>query len=120
MNKKVVVAAAVGFLVLFGLSLPAEAQGFHFGVGINFGYGSAYFTYGRPWYGPAYYPHRYAYYPPYYYAPYARYAPVTVMRAPFVSRVYRAHPPRPVRVVRPYGHYAPRRYVRGVMVAVPR
>jgi hypothetical protein len=66
MNKKVVVAAAVGFLVLFGLSLPAEAQGFHFGVGINFGYGSAYFTYGRPWYGPAYYPHRYAYYPPYY------------------------------------------------------
>jgi hypothetical protein len=115
MNKKHVIVAAVGFLILFGLSLPAEAQGFRFGVGVNFGFGGVYFSYGRPWCGPAYYPHRYMYYAPY--APYFPYAPVTVMRAPYPARVYRAFPPRPVRAERPYGRYVPRRYVRGVIVS---
>lgn len=124
MNKKIVVAAAAGFILLFALSLPAEAQGWRFSVGVNYGYGSAYFTYGRPWYGPAYYPYpyRYTYYPAYApygpYVPYGPYPPVTVMRARYPARVYYSYPPGHARAGRAYGHYAPRRYVRGVMVPV--
>jgi hypothetical protein len=109
MRRKWIMPVAAAFVVLLGVSVPAQAHGFRFSFGVGIGFGGGYY-HPYSWYGPAYYPR--AYYVRHAYVPYP---PVTVVRQYYPYRVYRTHPPRRGNYDRDYGRYVPRPYVRRIV-----